>query len=796
MQIHELNNFSGTLGSGAYLAVDDGNDTGKLSTQQLLAATEARIDNIIAGPAPSAEEIVDARLGADGVTYPSLGDAIRDQFTDLKSELSNITGGERIAVTTGYYINTSGSTVDIDNPTQSSGFSYAIEDCTEGDAFTINGTGGSGPRLWCFIDSSGNALTKSNASETLQNGTIIAPANASKLVINFSGNGSFALKGYALNNAVSKGVELFGQFAFGRPIFEKGSLSNKAGVLVKGEHNQRARSFSPIPVNGITSIAFPTDYTAYLFTLDVYGRAYGNYILGSYFDITALDENCAYVAFNIYHTSGSSVDITDSDIEALNDGTVVTTNDTEVLYDVSFLKDMAKQSVSAKILFESGTYANLSGTLEKASNSARGRSISIIERKNISRITVPSIYTAILFKQDINQNVISYEEGNDFDLTSAETSCVFVSLVARHKWDSTLEITSEDIATLTNDTLVQYTEGSSPIGEIEVVHFVTSPVFNNTVYTDRGILVLPSNYSPSGTPTRLCIVCHGAGATKYEEKTMDSTGKILGDPQRVLTKMGFAVMDCFAAPYDLVANLGDHLGNPTVQACYNAAYDYVIENYNLKDDGILLTGSSMGGLSMFGILTNNHIPVIAAVGYCPCVDLYKQAYCNPWSSSGRSQLATLYDFEGTTPTFTASYPPTDAEKAYFLSNIDKVIGYYPMLYNEFVGDFDEIYSILPSSKYASDVSEANVYNAFKKFVKAPLLVVHCDDDQVMSSRYSKYIINQLKATGQLCDIKIYDSGGHGAWEAGSTVTKTDVDGNSFTCKESQWIGYTWLKNFD
>lgn len=90
MQIHELNNFTGTLGSGAYLAIDDGTDTGKISSQGLLAATEARIDNIIAGPAPSAEEIVDARLGADGVTYPSLGDAIRDQFTGVKSDIDNL----------------------------------------------------------------------------------------------------------------------------------------------------------------------------------------------------------------------------------------------------------------------------------------------------------------------------------------------------------------------------------------------------------------------------------------------------------------------------------------------------------------------------------------------------------------------------------------------------------------------------------------------------------------------------------------------------------------------------------
>lgn len=87
MQIHELNNFTGTLGAGSYVAIDDGNDTGKVSTQQILANTEARIDNIIAGEAPSAAEVTDARYGADGVTYTSLGTAIRTQFTDVKSDL-------------------------------------------------------------------------------------------------------------------------------------------------------------------------------------------------------------------------------------------------------------------------------------------------------------------------------------------------------------------------------------------------------------------------------------------------------------------------------------------------------------------------------------------------------------------------------------------------------------------------------------------------------------------------------------------------------------------------------------
>lgn len=103
MQIHELNNYNGNLDQSSYLAVDNGSDTGKVSITELLENTNAsvsqldaflngRIDNIIAGgEAPSASEIVDARYGANGVTYPSLGDAIRDQVNDLKSDLTSET---------------------------------------------------------------------------------------------------------------------------------------------------------------------------------------------------------------------------------------------------------------------------------------------------------------------------------------------------------------------------------------------------------------------------------------------------------------------------------------------------------------------------------------------------------------------------------------------------------------------------------------------------------------------------------------------------------------------------------
>lgn len=117
MQIHELNNYTGDLGNAAYLVVDDGADTGKLTVDRLLEGTSkqikslennlsevdtdlnGRIDNIIAGgAAPSAAEIIDARRGADGVNYSSLGAAVRSQVSDLNDDI------EELETSTSYYI--------------------------------------------------------------------------------------------------------------------------------------------------------------------------------------------------------------------------------------------------------------------------------------------------------------------------------------------------------------------------------------------------------------------------------------------------------------------------------------------------------------------------------------------------------------------------------------------------------------------------------------------------------------------------------------------------------------------
>lgn len=90
MEIHELNTFSGTLGAGDFFATDNGNDTSRVSAEAMFEPLNTRIDNIIAGPSSSAQEVIDARLGANGITYSSLGDAIRDQIGALNDDIDFI----------------------------------------------------------------------------------------------------------------------------------------------------------------------------------------------------------------------------------------------------------------------------------------------------------------------------------------------------------------------------------------------------------------------------------------------------------------------------------------------------------------------------------------------------------------------------------------------------------------------------------------------------------------------------------------------------------------------------------
>lgn len=74
----------------------DSEITNRINADNLL---EARVDELVApsGEAPSEAEVQDARIGLYGITYPSLGNAIRDQVDKISETTVNLwTGGDVI----------------------------------------------------------------------------------------------------------------------------------------------------------------------------------------------------------------------------------------------------------------------------------------------------------------------------------------------------------------------------------------------------------------------------------------------------------------------------------------------------------------------------------------------------------------------------------------------------------------------------------------------------------------------------------------------------------------------------
>lgn len=152
------------------------------------ASLQAQLDAAIAGVTVDSE-VINARVGANGITYDTLGDAIRSQFSDNNKIINDSLKNAPIVLTPESLISTATSPISL-TPTPYTGFKCAVIDCSAGDLFTINIEGGGTSALgFVFIDSSNNPITAARPSVTYSDVIICAPANAAKLIINTKNDG-------------------------------------------------------------------------------------------------------------------------------------------------------------------------------------------------------------------------------------------------------------------------------------------------------------------------------------------------------------------------------------------------------------------------------------------------------------------------------------------------------------------------------------------------------------------------------------------------------------------------------
>lgn len=113
------------------------------------------------------------------------------ETAEIKDDLTNITNCKILKdwSVTGKYIKTGspyavGDVIPLTPSTISGNYRYQIVDASENDVFIVNGSAGSAVMLWSFVDSENRLLSRSGGSVTANNLKLVAPANASKLILN------------------------------------------------------------------------------------------------------------------------------------------------------------------------------------------------------------------------------------------------------------------------------------------------------------------------------------------------------------------------------------------------------------------------------------------------------------------------------------------------------------------------------------------------------------------------------------------------------------------------------------
>lgn len=306
-----------------------------------------------------------------------------------------------------------------------------------------------------------------------------------------------------------------------------------------------------------------------------------------------------------------------------------------------------------------------------------------------------------------------------------------------------------------------------------------------TEYIDSGVIFIPETYTVDGTPTRLIISCHGS-ATMIDD-SFRVTSKTWNN---FLYQMGYAIMDVNGGADD-----ARHFGAPFVIQSYIKAYQYVIDKYNLYPE-VFVLGGSMGGLPAFTLAQCDAIPVKALAGFCPVVDLLRQAWMNPWygGSSGkewgtqRKRIAEYFNFTDCDKFsgWTNAKTPSEAEMQYFLDNADKWQGYNPMTCGAVNGG-----SILTTATSGYE----DLYTSLIKIHKVPTKIWQADTDPTVSAEFGKYIISAIKNGGAIAYHRSYPSGGHTAWW-GDIVTITNAQGKSVRGYTNEVECYYWFKRWE
>ncbi len=276
------------------------------------------------------------------------------------------------------------------------------------------------------------------------------------------------------------------------------------------------------------------------------------------------------------------------------------------------------------------------------------------------------------------------------------------------------------------------------------------------LYEDLGFIVLPESYTERGEPTRLVIMCHGAGGSVSVDDVQVENSPLT----EYLVANGYAVMDVNGLPYKYAEERGidirNNIGSPIAIRSYVKAYHYCMDHFNLKPD-VFVHGGSMGGISSTNLVLSGQIPVIAHSAFCPVLDAYNEIFLHPWSKGlPKVAMGKIYELD------------TD-ENGEYIYDADKLAGYNP-----------------------AANKRAEVY-------PVPVKFWHCVDDHVVSYKVTEQFVNTIKKNGGVACLRSFPYGKHGPRKVGEFI-KNPCGIHTFEGREIEITPgveevFIWIRNF-
>ena len=157
----------------------------------------------------------------------------------------------------------------------------------------------------------------------------------------------------------------------------------------------------------------------------------------------------------------------------------------------------------------------------------------------------------------------------------------------------------------------------TPIETISTADKVTD---NEDIINAHCALKLPTTYTSNGKPSKLLMICHGAGKLLIDGDSPWINNSNYNNLVNAFNNAGYVVFDC-NGPYNDPENDDQAFyGTPQALEAWKKAYTYVVENYNVEKD-FCIYGFSMGGLTALNLI-NNNMPNVKAVGLgSPVIDM-------------------------------------------------------------------------------------------------------------------------------------------------------------------------------